>query len=918
MRSFAALCSAGSPFAQAVVTAWQFAPEDPKRLADQIVDSMVLAKPNDPDVYLERYAYRMQYELPNAAEDLQSALGLGPNRLEVLLAAADDSRREAARVEGSDGWRAARKLCARELYDRACSCYETAKRIAPVDERVYAGLGETQQARGQVTEAIQTLQQGLQNANPHSLRLNDLLANAFLARGQLREADLREADLREADKLAQSLQKAVGQLDPRVPPQFRATLSNEAELIRAKVHHAKGELPEAVALLTSVSRGQRDTPFGLRQCVPAWMLLGNTYAGLRQWELAAGAYEQAAALKPPTTEPRMRAGVAWANAGRLDSAATQFGLAVARDGSAAAYRALGMVLGAEGRPKEAESALRKAKELAPDDVRILSSLFDFYVRNKNPDPAREALQEFAKNEKLTPTQRALVMAQGYETLGDRQQAKLKYQEAVGLAPDDEAVHVACAQFLSRGGNEGDSLKAEELLRAFLKRVPQAGNARRTLAALLVDRGGEKEWQEAQGLLGQSGGDGPGSAALDRRMQALTLFRRCGSENLARAKRILESLVPDSKERTPFDRLLLAQIYETEGKLSDARKEYLALVNVASPATSHLAGYIDLLLRHDQADEAGKWTDRLGQAAPDELQTVQLRVRWLHAKGRASEIRPLVTAFAGRVEKQAAKDRQLESQLCLNVGNLYSSVEQHQAAEEWYRRLAGLAPESYGPLVMSLARQNRFSEAIDLCTQAAKSDDSPRPALTLASALVTGQPTPEHCQLAEPLLARALERHKEDPALLSALGGVRIREQRVAEAIDLYQRLLRLRPRDVVAMNNLATLLGEQPDKRSQALTYIDTAIQIAGPQPFLMDTKGMILLYDGKLDEAVKLLQAAASVPNPDPRYRFHLAVAHQRLGEAAKAREALKAARNDKLESQVLTEADRKMLAELDRKLGE
>ena len=88
------------------------------------------------------------------------------------------------------------------------------------------------------------------------------------------------------------------------------------------------------------------------------------------------------------------------------------------------------------------------------------------------------------------------------------------------------------------------------------------------------------------------------------------------------------------------------------------------------------------------------------------------------------------------------------------------------------------------------------------------------------------------------------------------------------------------------------LLAETPARRQEALEYIERAIEAAGPQPMLLDTKGTILLYDGKAAEAAPLFEKAVSAAKsagPDPRYCFHLALAYDRLGEKRKAGAAWK-----------------------------
>ena len=112
-------------------------------------------------------------------------------------------------------------------------------------------------------------------------------------------------------------------------------------------------------------------------------------------------------------------------------------------------------------------------------------------------------------------------------------------------------------------------------------------------------------------------------------------------------------------------------------------------------------------------------------------------------------------------------------------------------------------------------------------------------------------------------------------------------------------------------NNLATVLAEQPGRASEAITYIDRAIELVGAQPNLLDTKGTILLTLGQEEEAVKLLNAATP-RNSDPRYYLHLAVGRFRVGDVDKAREALEFANKHELSRQVLTQSDTQMLAEL------
>jgi tetratricopeptide (TPR) repeat protein len=253
---------------------------------------------------------------------------------------------------------------------------------------------------------------------------------------------------------------------------------------------------------------------------------------------------------------------------------------------------------------------------------------------------------------------------------------------------------------------------------------------------------------------------------------------------------------------------------------------------------------------------------------------------------------------------------------LTIGDLYSSATLYKAAERWYRRAATIDPKQYERLALSLAQQGRVKEAITLCAGAAGSDKSSRPAVTLASILVRTQPTPEDFKQADPILNKAAADHKDDANLLISLANLRILQNRPDEACQLYRRVLDAQPKHVVALNNLATLLAEQPGKGAlEAIQRADSAIELVGPQPGLLDTKATALLYAGKPGEAAAILGEAISSPNPDPRYYLHLAAACDRLGEAGRAREALARAERGELTRQLLTDGDRRILAELSKK---
>jgi tetratricopeptide (TPR) repeat protein len=272
-----------------------------------------------------------------------------------------------------------------------------------------------------------------------------------------------------------------------------------------------------------------------------------------------------------------------------------------------------------------------------------------------------------------------------------------------------------------------------------------------------------------------------------------------------------------------------------------------------------------------------------------------------------EAHKLVAAAKGPAEKQ---------RLYRALGDMYLGLKCYSAAEEWYRKLVKEAPSQFPAVVGALTRQKKFTEAVDLCAEAAKSDETVQPALVLATILSNPQATREVRQRAAPHLTAALKKFGNDARLLYSAAMVCVLEaeeskDKANESIELFRKVVQINPRFVPALNNLAMMLAERPADRAEALKLIDKALAIAGKDPNLLDTKGSILLYGGNSQDALPLFKSAASDANADPRHYFHWAVALHDQG-STEAKDKLQIAFDRNLGAQVLTPTDKRLLDNL------
>ena len=298
----------------------------------------------------------------------------------------------------------------------------------------------------------------------------------------------------------------------------------------------------------------------------------------------------------------------------------------------------GQALAANEKSAEAEAAFQQAVRVAPRDIRTYNSLFSYYLRGNQTELARKTLLELAENVKDLPkADLALVLAQKYEQLQDLKEAEARYREAYQLQPEKESFGMHLANFLLQQ-KRGD--EAEKVLRNIINVSPASTAARQSLAGLLVERGGEQEWQEALRLLDEAGATGTG-VGPNQRLQALFLIRRGGEENCNEAQRILEELVGQAKASLDVDHLLLAQVYEVQGKLAAATGQYTSVVERATPDPRYVALYIDFLIRNDDLTRADAKLKGLESLVADDLRVMTLRARWLQKMGRVDEVEALI-------------------------------------------------------------------------------------------------------------------------------------------------------------------------------------------------------------------------------------------------------------------------------------
>lgn len=557
------------------------------------------------------------------------------------------------------------------------------------------------------------------------------------------------------------------------------------------------------------------------------------------------------------------------------------------------------------RTNEAEKVFRDAVAEHPHDARLVTGWVTALAREKRSDEARQVLETWKTREQVPANQRCLVLAQGYEQIGDDDQANRYYREALHAAPRDVGVRQRAMAFFTAAR----TAEAEVSLREMLAADPDLTAARQSLAFVLASRGTEQAWREGCALLDHAGTFSQDTAG-DRRLQARLLLRRETIANRHESMKILEELVSDPRTCDASDRVLLASLYEREGKIDLARDQLATLVQEQGKVVVCRAAYLAFLLRQGLAKNVPEQLEILEQLAPHDLVTLSLKARWLKASNRQAEIEPLLQVAAQK-QLEGIDTPETRGALLFELARLGDALDLVSLAEPWYRQAVELTPLRYAEFAAFLFKHGRRDEGVKICLEST-GEQEPERLMTLCRLIMRMQAAGDSLPQVESALTSGLSKHSDRADLLFTVATLRYLQQRWEEARALYAKVLQLDARHCAALNNLASLLSEHFDRQEEALEYAQRALALSGPQPDLLDTLGSIQLRLGNTRQAIKVLEEVCALADADPRNMLHLAVAYDLNGEAPRCGQWLAKAREAGLSGQPLTEEERNQLMRL------
>lgn len=593
-----------------------------------------------------------------------------------------------------------------------------------------------------------------------------------------------------------------------------------------------------------------------------------------------------------------------------------------------------MVLGAalleQGDLEQAQQQLQRVVERTPDNLQARKLLADVQLKLGQPSAALAVLTPALAAPDFGPQLLPLFIAVARRT-GDSRALIEALNRSRRAHPHDQAVDLNLASVYLSTGHAAQAL-------SLLDKTRGTGNVRRDkllILALLAIHGPQAAGEEVDRLLAAHPHD---AAVLD-----LAAWY-CASQNqLEHARALLRealSLSPDDLTSL----VELAQVEEAADDVAAARRRLSSALSIRPDVLPIRLALVDALLRTrsfgraravllaaKDANSVPAVQFALARVALEEGDLTQANA----ALNRAIAARPgraVLLEQAGALLMQAnqyaaalnrfaqatsaAPDNAL---FWLERARAQLALNQPAAARSSLERAARLQPQ-WLPVVSTLAlidlRRGNGHAALSRVDALLEKRPMDPGALALKGDLETAlhqpaaavnayteaqrlRPSPT---VAVKLYNARLAAHAPDPAqpLQQWLRRVptdwRVRDvlaeyyllvaHSPRQAVPELRAVLRLMPNDVVALNNLAWVLGRTG--RAGARSLAERAYRLAPQSPQVNDTLGWILVRKGEGQGALAYLKRAVTLDPKDPEIEYHYAYALAKTGERTEARQIL------------------------------
>lgn len=305
---------------------------------------------------------------------------------------------------------------------------------------------------------------------------------------------------------------------------------------------------------------------------------------------------------------------------------------------------------------------------------------------------------------------------------------------------------------------------------------------------------------------------------------------------------------------------------------------------------------EILIALDRVEEAHQELDRLRSTQVVSPEDIDRRLALLAFD--AGDMREAQQRFTELAAHGQATDAAL-----LYLADIAARDGDSDAALSGYRRLADSslalqARSKAASILLNRKDQTARTEALALLDDYAADHPESEFEMRLSEARLLADHGEAETGLK--LLAEALQRHPDHPAILYDRAVILERAGRVKESVDVLERLLKERPDDPVLMNALGYTLADHSMQLGRAETLIHRALNATPDSPAVLDSLGWVRFRQGDAKGAVPELEHAYSLDH-DSEIAAHWGEALWMSGKHQEARRVWAAAVAREPDSQLL-----------------
>ena len=569
------------------------------------------------------------------------------------------------------------------------------------------------------------------------------------------------------------------------------------------------------------------------------------------------------------------------------------------------------LFGTTGDSKSAEAALRKLVELNPQEPGFRKLLINFYVEQRRPDDAERELRSLAAA-RPSDSEATLDLVRFLFTIkGSAAAARQELNTRISAGGDIFPYQMALANLDFAEGRPADGKK---LLEQLISTGNSSEHVRTAKIALAQTYLGQKNFEPTEKLANEVLHDDPHNVSALKLRASLSLERAQLDAAIADLNDAL-----NSEPRSTDLMLLLANAYERSGLIELADKELADATRASNLGAKIGLEYAAFLQRRGSTARAEDILVRLSKRWPNDtpilsaLATVRLaRQDWGGAQEVAESIRRIDGAPAGVADQI--------------LGAALVGRKKYDEAISAFQSAYNAAPSAAQPmdsLVGALLKANRKDQAVAFLKSVLTKNPTSANALVLVGSiqLSSGATDEAHKSFVAAVRAqpkdivgyRALadlyiSQNNYDEAIKVVRSGIEQRPDAMSfhmilanvferkadyeSAISEYQALLDKDSRNLIAANNLASLLFDHRTdsaslKKAQALAAFLRKSEI----PQFKDTLGWASYLQGDYRTAVSLSEEASAALPDQAAVRYHLGMSYIATGQLSKASEQLKKA---------------------------